>query len=178
MTRGTDPMRRTISAAIAAATLFAAPSYAYAAYDSPAHEPVVWVISIASLLASVALLLVALGLARVSQGSAIAENISYVVAACVCLAGSALADWAVRFAPQDVAAAQVELGGKALTVMSIVFFCIYFFRVRAAMRRFLGAASAVDDLPRAQFPEPEPPGVAETSTPPLRNRREGDRTDG
>jgi hypothetical protein len=171
-------MRRTISAAVVAATLAAAPSYAYAAFDSPAHEPVAWVISLGSLLASVALLLVALSLARVSQGSAIAENISYVVAACVCLAGSALAEWAARFATPEIAAAQIELGGKALTVVSIVFFCVYFFRVRAAMTRFLGAASAVDDLPRAQFPESEPPGDAETSAPAPRNRREGDRTDG
>jgi hypothetical protein len=169
-------MRRTITATMAAA-LYAVPSSAYAAYNSPAHESVVWFISLGSLVASIALLLVALGLARVSQGSAIAENISYVVAACVCLAGSALAAWAVRFAPQEVAAAQIELGGKALNVVSIVFFCIYFFRVRAAMSRFLSAA-APEDIVRAQFPETEPADHPAESEPTPRNRRRSDRADG
>jgi hypothetical protein len=170
-------MRRTISAMAVTATLVAVPGYAYAAFESPAHEPVAWVISLGALLASIALLLVALGLAQVSHGSAIAENISYVVAACVCLAGSALADWAVQFAPQEIAAAQIELGGKALTVVSIVFFCIYFFRVRAAMKHFLSAASVAEDVVRAQFPETEPPPAPETSEPAPRNRRRGDRAD-
>jgi hypothetical protein len=170
-------MRRTITAAAAATVLSAVPSSAYAAYSSPAHESVTWVISLGSLLASIALLLVALGLARVSQGSAIAENISYVVAACVCLAGSALAAWAVRFAPQEVAAAQIELGGKALNVVSIVFFCIYFFRVRAAMTRFL-SAKAPDDVVRAQFPETEPADAPAKSEPAHRDRRRSDRADG
>jgi hypothetical protein len=170
-------MRRPYPTALATAILVAAPSYAYAAVESPAHEPVAWVISLGSLLASVALLLVALGLARVSQGSAIADNISYVVAACVCLAGSALAEWAVQFASQDLAAAQIDLGGKALTVVSIVFFCVYFFRVRAALRRFLSSVSGDDVLARAQFPAAGSDD-ATTAASALAENAESERADG
>jgi hypothetical protein len=45
-----------------------------------------------TLLAAGALLLVALGLARVARGSAVAENITFVVAACACLGAQGASD--------------------------------------------------------------------------------------
>jgi hypothetical protein len=171
-------MRRLYLPVLMTAALAAAPSPAYAAVSSLAHEPVVWFMSIGSLVASVALLIIALGLARVSQGSAIAENISYVVAACVCLAGSALAGWAVRFASEAVTVAQIELAGKALTVVSIVFFCIYFFRVQAALRRFLSAVSSQDDLARAHLSESADTQGPATGASARSESAEGDRADG
>lgn len=90
-------MRHRIGTSLATVVLLAAPSVARASEGNGA-ESVSWVIGVVTLLAPVVLLLIALGLARVAAGSAMADNISYVVAACVCLAGSVLASWSVRSA--------------------------------------------------------------------------------
>jgi drug/metabolite transporter (DMT)-like permease len=148
--RHSGMIRRTRLLLLVTACL-AVPSLAFAA-DSPETEPVVWIIGIATLLAAVVLLVIALGLARVAEGSAMAENISYVVLACICLAGSVLATWAARYTPQGAVADQIVLGGQALVIAAIAFFCVYFFRVRAALGRFLAVLSGDDALARAHMP--------------------------
>jgi nitrate reductase gamma subunit len=144
-------MRHRIGVPLATAVLLAAPSMARAS-DGAGAEPVTVTIGVITLLASIVLLLISLGLARVAAGSAMADNISYVVAACVCLAGSVLAGWSIRFAVDGAVAAQIALGSSALTAVSIVLFCVYFYRVRAALQHFLKAVSGEDTLARAQGP--------------------------
>lgn len=129
-----------------------APATASALEPGMAGDGVQWLFGVAMLMAAVALLLISLGLARVAQGSAMADNISYVVLAAVCLAGSVLAQWAVRFVPDPVVGGQVQLGGQALVIAAIAFFCIYFYRVRAALRRFLSEVTGSDALARAHMP--------------------------
>jgi len=144
-------MRRSAFTLFATGCSIAVPSLAMAADGST--EAVSWGIGIVTLLASVALLLIALGLARVATGSAMAENISYVVAACVCLAGAVLASWSMRLVADPTVAEQIGLGGAALDTVGIVLFCIYFYRVRAALKRFLVALSGQDVMARAEVPE-------------------------
>ena len=132
-------MRRSILGTFMVAACSVAPSVACAADGTT--ETVSWAIGVVTLLASIALLLVAMGLARVADGSAMAENISYVVAACVCLGASVLAAWSVRLVSDRAVAAQIALGGSALDTVGIVLFCIYFYRVRSALRRFLKGVS-------------------------------------
>lgn len=145
-------MTRRTATPLLAIACWTVPSIAFAA-DSAENEPVMWVIGVSTLLAAIVLLVIALGLARVAEGSAMAENISYVVAACVCLAGSVLAAWTARFAPQGAVADQVAIGGQALIIAAIAFFCIYFFRVRSALKRFLSVMAGDDALARAHMPE-------------------------
>lgn len=132
-------MRRSSLAILMFVAGSAVPSAAYAA--DGATEAVTWAIGVVTLLASIALLLVAVGLARVADGSAMAENISYVVAGCVCLCAAVLAAWTVRFVSDPAVAEQIALGGSALDAVGIVLFCIYFYRVRSALRRFLKGVS-------------------------------------
>lgn len=155
-------MRHRIGTSLATVVLLAAPSVACAS-DGGAAESATWTIGVVTLLASVVLLLIAIGLARVAAGSAMADNISYVVAACVCLTGSVLASWSVRFAADSAVSDQLTLGSSALTAVSIVLFCVYFHRVRSALRHFLMAASGPDALARAQAPRDvaEPEGSAD-----------------
>jgi hypothetical protein len=143
-----------------AVVVWAAPSIAFAA-DASVNEPVMWGMGLVTLVAAVVLLLIALGLARVAVGSAMADNISYVVAACVCLAASVLANWGGRFAPQGVVADQVSIGGQALIIAAIALFSVYFFRVRQALKRFLSAMATDHVLARAHMPDgAEPPSAA------------------
>jgi len=144
-------MRRVFASAFMVGCL-AAPALARAA-EPTGGEPVMWGIGVVTLAAAVVLLVIALGLARVAEGSAMAENISYVVVACVCLAGSVLATWAARFVPEGPVAVQVVIGGQALVIVAIACFCVYFFQVRAALKRFLTAVSGQDALARAHMPE-------------------------
>ncbi|MDO8915108.1 MAG: hypothetical protein Q7W16_03365 [Coriobacteriia bacterium] len=144
-------MTRRIGSFLVAIACLAIPSFAFAA-ESPESKPVMWAIGIVTLLAAVVLLMIALGLARVARGSAMADNISYVVLACICLAGSVLATWASRYTPQGAVADQIVIGGQALVIAAIAFFCVYFFRVRAALGRFLSVLSDEDALARAQMP--------------------------
>jgi hypothetical protein len=171
-------MRRSYLIALAPAALAAAPSYAYAAADSAVSEPFGWIISLIALIASIVLLLSALGLARVSQGSAIAENISYVIAACVCLAGSVLAGWAEQWVTDGMSIAQIDLAGKALTVVSITFFCTFFLRVRGAMRRFLVAMSGASVPAPAAVSEPAVAGGAPAGASVSGESAKGERADG
>jgi hypothetical protein len=153
-------MTRRAATPLLAIACWNVPSLAFAA-DTPANEPIMWGIGLVTLLAAIVLLVIALGLARVAQGSAMAENISYVVAACVCLAASVLAMWASRFAPRGAVADQVAIGGQALIIAAIAFFCIYFFRVRSALKRFLSVVSGQDALAQAHMPVGEVTPVAE-----------------
>jgi len=126
------------------------PSTAFASERSAASEPVSVVVGMVTLLAAVALLLVALGLARVVRGSAVAENITFVVAACACLAASVLASWAARVLPDAFSSDQARLGADLLIIAAIAFFCVYFWRVLTSLKRFLSVLSSPEALARAQ----------------------------
>ncbi len=97
---------------------------------------------ILTLLFSAALLIEMLALKRIASGAAIAENITYAVLATLCLVAAVLVGWVARFAPSGFTAAQARMGADLLTVVSIVLFGVYFFRVRRALTRFLGHLSA------------------------------------
>ena len=89
-----------------------------------------------TLIASVVLLVIALLLERVSRGSAMGENISFVLLACICLAASVLARWTARFTTDPLATTQAALGADLLITVGITFLSIYFCRVRATLTRF------------------------------------------
>jgi hypothetical protein len=139
--------------AVLALCLMCLPAVAFA-QTSPEAETAGWIIAVSTLVGAVVLLLIALGLARIAEGSAMAENISYVVAGCVCLACSVLATWIVRFTRGTFLGEQLMLTSEALIVACIAFFCVYFFRVRAALKRFRKTTAEAYALVASQMPDP------------------------
>lgn len=89
------------------------------------------------LVAAAVLLREMLALKAVARGAAIAENVSYVVLAVLCLAASVLLGWVARYIPWDFSAEHTRLGADLLSTVATVLFIIYFGRVRRVMRRYL-----------------------------------------
>ena len=109
------------------------------------------------------LLIGVLALERVAKGSAIAESVGYVVAAVLSLAASVLLGWIARFLETDLSAEQARFASDLLVVASMVFFGVYFYRVRKSLRRYLEGSSdllakiqAAEDDERDQEDEGRP----------------------
>lgn len=140
-------MYRTLTGIAAAAAIWALPAVALA--DSGEGSAVSWTVGGLTLCAAVALLLLALELTKVAGGSAIADNVSYIIVACLCLSASVLAGWAGRFLTDRFAVEQSELGAQLLVIATMAFLCIYFYKVRTALQRFLTDTSAEHLLAKA-----------------------------
>ncbi len=150
-------MSRGTASVLAALLSWSVPTVALA--QERAYGAIDWAVGATTMLVAIALLVIAFGLSRVAAGSAMAENISYVVAACSCMGASVLASWAARFVDDGAAASQVLLGGQVLIIATMVLLCVYFYRVRAALKRFLDAASSSEVLARAQASGEDTVGV-------------------
>jgi len=120
-------------------------------------------VSLVGLLVAIVLLVQVLGVRRVSLGGAIADKISYVVLAVLCLAASALAKWVGNFAV-GITLEQTQLASELLVVLAMALFAAYFFSVSTAMRRYLKAMTGQEQLsdemasPDAEFVDPESSG--------------------
>lgn len=135
--------RRVFSAGLLIA--LALPSTAHAAQgDVPAA--LATGAGIAALLAAAGLLVVMLSLRGLARGAAIAENISFAVLAVVCLAASVLAGWVSRVIGDAISPDHARLGADLLSLLSMVLFGVYFFRVRRAMSRFLTRLTGEEQL--------------------------------
>ena len=136
-------MRRLLATASLAAALASGPAVAYAqTAELAAREGVDIAAGVATLLAALWLLVVALRLARVSAGSTYAENIRYVVLGSLCLAGSVLASWSTHSMPDAFTTAQAQLGADLFIVVAIMLFAVYFTRVLRALSTFVKGARA------------------------------------
>ena len=93
--------------------------------------------SLVGLIVAIVLLVEVLGVRRVSLGGAIAEKISYVVLAVLCLAASALAKWVGNFASQGITLEQTQLASELLVIVAMALFAAYFFSVSRAMSSYL-----------------------------------------
>ena len=90
-----------------------------------------------ALAVSAVLLREMLALKAVARGAAIADNITYVVLAVLCLVSSVLVGWISRFVPVGFPAEYARLGADFLLVVATVLFIVYFGRVRRVMARYL-----------------------------------------
>ncbi len=120
------------------ALTLAIPSVAFAQDSTGTLTGISTGAGIVALLVAAGLLVQMLALRRLAQGAAIADNISYAILGVVCLAASVLVGWVSRFVPTGFTAEQARLGADLLSIVSMVLFGVYFFRVRRAMSRFLG----------------------------------------
>jgi hypothetical protein len=123
----------------AAATL-AVPAVAQAA--EPVRilgaSPLNLVISLSGLVVAMILLVEVITLRRVALGGAIAERISYVVLAIVCLGASALAQWTRNFVG-GVTLQQINIVSEVLVIVAMGLFAAYFASVRRALEGYLNA---------------------------------------
>lgn len=125
--------------ALGCAGLLAWPAAAYASVGTfDVGDTVSTVTGIASMLLAAVMLVVVWRLRRVADGSAIADNISYVMGASMCLAASVLLGWIDRFV---ASAGAVRAGADILVMVAMLLFAVYFARVGEPLRAFLARAS-------------------------------------
>jgi len=144
-------MRRALTIASAACALTVGlPTSAFAEETLPANAyyPLIGV-SLIGLAVAAVLLVQALRVRRLAVGGAISAKMSYVILAILCLAASALTEWAVNFA-SGVTIAQAQLAREVLVIMAMAFLAAYFYSVRAAMNAYLRSMKA--DEPAASAP--------------------------
>lgn len=135
--------------AIAAASglfLIGSPSAALAAESlaSPG-SPLRLGVSLVGLIVAVVLLIEALTVRKVAMGGAIADKISYVVLAILCLAASAIAQWTGNFVA-GLTLEQIGLASELLVIVSMALLAVYFYSVRRAMQEYLKAMTGGEAL--------------------------------
>jgi hypothetical protein len=140
--------------ALTACALFAAPVHASAATasgDVTLPAPPALVVGLLGLSFAIVLLVEVVALRNVAKGSAVADNITYVVLGTLCLAASVLASWIPRVVDLGADSGDVRGASDGLVLVSMAFFAIYFFRVKVSLQRFLRVMSAEDALAAAQI---------------------------
>jgi hypothetical protein len=111
------------------------------------------VLSLVGLIVAVVLLVEALAVRRVALGGAVADKISLVVLAVICLAASALAEWGTNFVV-DLTLDQVQLASEVLVVVAMALLAAYFWSVGSGMRRYLDRIT--DDYVSSSEPQSSP----------------------
>lgn len=131
---------RTTGFMMLAAGLAAVPSLAHAGdgtFPSGTSDYIILGTGVLTMIAAVSLLVISIMLQKASRGSVLAVNISWVVAACLCLAASVLARWAALFLEaESLGASQAQLGSDFLILTALALLCAYFGRVLTGLRRF------------------------------------------
>jgi hypothetical protein len=141
---------RSVRAALAAPLLvFALPGIALAenARFSPASFGVHLVVSLIGLVVAVVLLVGALGVRKLAHGGVVAERISLVMLAAICLAASALAQWGTSFVV-DLTLDQTQLASEVLVTVAMALLALYFWNVRTVMQGYIkdsGSFASGDD---------------------------------
>jgi hypothetical protein len=122
-----------------------APSVAFAAEQTAVVSPLRIAVSLGGLIVAVVLLLEALRVRKVASGGIIADRISYVILAIVCLAGSALAQWVQNFVV-DVTQEQMQLVSQLLVIAAMGLLAAYFFSIRSALQSYLSTMTGAEML--------------------------------
>lgn len=117
------------------------------------------IVSAAGLGIALVLMIEAWQVRRLATGGAIAERISLVILATICLAASALLSWAANFMPSAITADEASFGARLLVIAAMGLLAAYFFNVRAALQRFMEAMTGAEVLDAI---EPEPAGDAKS----------------
>lgn len=152
---GEDPVvsRVTRTVALGVALAMLRPSMAHASWGvSSASEAVDLGLGALGLIVAAVLLVETLRLRKLAAGGAVAEGIGYVVLATVCLAASALADWATNFVV-DLTLQEIELASKVLVIVAMALMAAYFWTVRSGMSSYMRGAEA------AQIAQDQDPGA-------------------
>jgi hypothetical protein len=147
-------------AALVALFVFAFPAQAFAVNGSAIIPE--WLDIAAAgvgLLTALVLLIDAIQLRRVAKGSVVAENIQYMILAVVCFAGSMLLRWLVAFSTDVDLAAQLDFTADLLIIAGMALLAVYFYRVRAALQRYLDILQGGADAPAEASAPAETPAA-------------------
>ena len=96
------------------------------------------VISLLGLLVAIVLLFEALAVRKLALGGAVANKMGFVVLAVICLAASAIAEWATNFVV-DLSLEQAQLASEVLVIVAMALLAAYFSSVGAGMRQYMKA---------------------------------------
>lgn len=140
---GTTSRYRTLFLLTCTLMVPASPAWAATSSELPAIQ---WGAEVFSLIVAGVLLAYVFALAKVADGSAIAESINLVAAAIICLAASVLSGWAARFMVDGFSVGQAGLASQMLIIVALVLLTIYIARVRRSLLRFLEAATDAQQL--------------------------------
>jgi len=108
-------------------------------------SPLRLIISVTGLAVAMILLVEVIMLRKIALGGAIAERISYVVLAIVCLGASALAQWTRNFV-FGVTLEQMQIAAEVLVTAAMGLFVAYFSSVRHALEGFMRSMSSGEML--------------------------------
>ncbi len=106
------------------------------------RPPISLIVSLVGLGVAVVLLVQALAVRKVAAGGVIAEKISYVVLATVCLAASAVAQWSRNFVV-GMTLDQVQFASQVLVIIAMGLLAAYFAGVSRALNGFMDTANAM-----------------------------------
>ena len=130
---------------LAVLLLLATPGVALAVGEDGGFSAVHIGISLVGLVIAVFLLLEALNVRKVALGGVIADKIGFVVLSILCLATSALIEWAGNFV-SDVTFTQLQLASEVLVVVAMALLTAYFYSVRTGMQRYMKAMTGTEML--------------------------------
>ncbi len=132
--------------ALVAAYVFAAPQPALAATQVVVvPEGLALGAGLVGLATAIVLMVDAVALRRVSDGSMIADNIAYMMLAVLCFAASMLARFMANVEQFAQVLDLVALAADLLMTLGMALLAVYFFRVRTAMTRYLRSAQAYQE---------------------------------
>jgi len=112
---------------------------------SPVSSAVHMGLGVVGLVVAAVLLLETLQLRKLAKGGAVADRIELVLLATVCLAASALAEWATNFVV-DLTYEEVQLASKVLVIVAMALIAAYFWTVRSTMSSYLRGASGSEPM--------------------------------
>lgn len=135
--------QRLVLATTVLALAFPTPAFASGVSSATFYPHIT--ISLIGLAVAVTLLFQALGVRKVGMGGAIASKISYVILAILCLAASAIAEWAANFAV-GITLAQAQLAREVLDIVAMGLLAAYFYSVRRAMQDYLNSMTGHEAL--------------------------------
>lgn len=136
------------------------PAHAYAQGTSAAAQavpPWLWGIAgVVGMTVAVLLLIDAIKLRKVAEGSIVAENIAYMMNSVACFAAAVLAGWVGGAMDDDLISAQAAFAQHLLLIVGMALLAVYFMRVRFALTRFLQVLYSGAGYPGAGGAEEEP----------------------
>lgn len=132
--------------ALVSAWIFAAPQPAVAATQVViVPDGLALGAGLVGLATAIILMIDAVALRRVSDGSMIADNIAYMMLAVLCFAASMLARFVANVEQFAQVLDLVVLAADLLMTLGMALLAVYFFRVRTAMTRYLRSAQAYQE---------------------------------
>jgi hypothetical protein len=123
---------------LAAAFVFVLPTHAYAA-DNSLVVPDWLSVLMAGVGLFIAIILVidAVLLRRVAEGSVVADNIQYMMLAVIVFGLSSVGRWFVTLTDDEILSVQLSFTADLLVIAGMALLAVYFYRVRAALARYL-----------------------------------------